>query len=224
MNNLNIKDENMDESQKRLFDIALNLSAVTILIGLLEGIASVYFGYKDETLTLFGFGIDSFIEMISGLGVYVMIKRIISNPTNDRNRFEITALMITGICFYLLIVGLTAGIIINLYQGNQPKTTISGIIISLISIVLMLVLINRKLFVGKKLNCSPIISDANCTRVCVYMSVVVLISSGLFELFGLKYIDNFGALGIIYFSFKEGKETFEKAKGLKSCSCSDEHN
>src|ERR1035437_7868290 len=100
----------MDESQKKLFNTALFLSIATILISLLEGIASVYFGYKDETLTLFGFGIDSFIEMISGFGVYVMIKRIVNNPMNDRSKFEITSLRITGAGFYILIIGLAAGI------------------------------------------------------------------------------------------------------------------
>jgi divalent metal cation (Fe/Co/Zn/Cd) transporter len=224
MKDLIMKEIKMDESQRKLFKTALLLSIATILISLLEGIASVYFGYKDETLTLFGFGIDSFIEMISGLGVYVMIKRIVNNPMNDRSKFEITSLRITGAGFYILIVGLASGIIVNLYNGNQPKTTIAGVIISLISISIMLVLINRKLTVGKKLNSSPIISDANCTKVCVYMSVVVLIASALFELFGLKYIDSIGALGIIYFSFKEGREAFEKAKGLKTCNCNDEHN
>jgi divalent metal cation (Fe/Co/Zn/Cd) transporter len=161
--------------------------------------------------------------MISGIGVFVMIVRIVSNPTKNRNKFEIIALKITGTGFYILIVGLATGIIINLYKGNQPKTTTAGVIISLISIVLMLVLINRKLFVGEKLKCSPIVSDANCTKVCVYMSIILLITSALFEFFHLKYIDSLGALGIIYFSYKEGREAFEKAKGLKSCSCDEIH-
>lgn len=221
---MNKEIKTMEESQRKLFNTVLILSIATILISLIEGIASVYFGYKDETLTLFGFGIDSFIEMISGLGVYVMIKRIINNPSISRSKFEIVSLKITGSGFYVLVAGLAAGIVINLYNGNQPKTTIAGVIISLISIAIMLVLINKKLFVGKELKCSPIISDANCTKVCVYMSVVVLIASALFEIFGLKYIDSIGALGIIYFSYKEGREAFEKAKGLKSCSCDENHD
>jgi len=223
MNNLILKEIMIDESQKQLFKNALILSMATILISLLEGIASVYFGYKDETLTLFGFGIDSLIEMVSGLGVYFMIKRIISSPTNERSKYEITSLKITGFGFYILIAGLTVGIIVNLYNGYQPKTTFAGVIISLISIVLMLILIKRKLFVGNKLKCAPIISDANCTRVCVYMSVIVLIASSLYEFFGIKYVDILGALGIIYFSFKEGREAFEKAKGIETCNCDEDH-
>ena len=213
----------MDESLKKSFNTALYLSVATILISMLEGVASVYFGYEDGTITLFGFGIDSLIEVVSALGVYVMIKRIINNPKEEKSRFEITALKITGFGFYILAAGLAAGIIVNIYFGIQPRTTLPGVIISMISIALMIVLIKRKLFVGKKLECSPIISDANCTKVCVYMSLVVLIASSLYEISGIKYIDSLGAIGIIYFSFKEGREAFGKAKGLKTCSCELDH-
>jgi divalent metal cation (Fe/Co/Zn/Cd) transporter len=211
----------MDESLKKSFNTALYLSIATIVISLLEGVVSVYFGYRDETITLFGFGIDSLIEVVSAFGVYVMIKRIINNPLEEKSKFEITALKITGFGFYILAIGLAAGTIMNLYYGIQPGTTMPGVVISLISIALMIVLIKRKLFIGKKLECSPIISDANCTRVCVYMSLVVLIASALYEISGIKYIDSLGAIGIIYFSLKEGKEAFEKAKGLKTCNCDD---
>src|ERR1035437_1085155 len=213
----------MDESLKKSFNTALYLSVATILISMLEGVASVYFGYEDGTITLFGFGIDSLIEVVSALGVYVMIKRIINNPKEEKSRFEITALKITGFGFYILAAGLAAGIIVNIYFGIQPRTTLPGVIISMISIALMIVLIKRKLFVGKKLECSPIISDANWTKVCVYMSLVVLIASSLYEISGIKYIDSLGAIGIIYFSFKEGREAFGKAKGLKTCSCELDH-
>jgi divalent metal cation (Fe/Co/Zn/Cd) transporter len=207
----------MDESLKKSFNTALYLSITTILINVLEGAASVYYGYEDGTITLFGFGIDSLIEVVSALGVYVMIKRIINNPMEEKSRFEITALKITGFGFYILTAGLAVGIFVNIYYGIQPRTTIPGVIISIISIALMIVLIKGKLLIGKKLECSPIISDANCTKVCVYMSLVVLIASSLYEISGIKYIDSLGAIGIIYFSFKEGREAFEKAKGLKTC-------
>ena len=54
---------------KRLYRIAFALAVITVLSSIVEGIASTYFGYEDESLTLLGFGADSFIEMISGLGI-----------------------------------------------------------------------------------------------------------------------------------------------------------
>ena len=175
-------------------------------------------GYADETLSLFGFGADSFIEVMSGIGIAVMILRIKSNPGSPKGSFEKTALKITGTAFYLLSAGLLAGIIINLISRHKPETTIWGVVISLVSVAVMVWLMNAKKRIGKKLNSEPIIADANCTKVCVYMSLVLLASSLVYELTGFAYADSIGAAGLIYFSVSEGKEAFEKARG-KECGC-----
>ena len=208
----------MEEKERKFYKRAFWLSLFTIFYNIIEGVVSMALGYADETLSLFGFGADSFIEVLSGIGIAIMITRIRQNPDSPKSRFEITALKITGTAFYLLSAGLLAGIILNIIYKHKPETTIWGIVISLISIAVMIWLMNAKKSIGKKLHSEPIISDANCTRVCVYMSVVLLISSLVYELTGFAYADAIGAAGLIYFSLSEGREAFEKAKG-KSCSC-----
>jgi divalent metal cation (Fe/Co/Zn/Cd) transporter len=190
----------------------------TVFYNVVEGSISMIFGYTDETLTLFGFGADSFIEVLSGIGIAVMILRIRRNPDSPKNEFEIKALKITGTAFYLLSAGLLAGIVINILNNHKPDTTFWGIVISLISILVMVWLMSAKKNVGKKLKSDPIISDSNCTKICVYMSLVLLVSSLIYELTGFAYADMFGAAGLIYFSLKEGREAFDKAKG-KRCDC-----
>ena len=208
----------MIDLEQKLYDRAYLLSLFTIFYNVIEGVVSMLLGYEDETLTLFGFGVDSFIEVLSGIGIAMMIRRIRQNPDSPKSEFEIRALKITGSAFYLLSAGLLAGIIVNLVNQHKPEATIWGIVISLISIAVMIWLMNVKKSTGKKLNSDPIIADANCTKVCVYMSVVLLISSLIYELTGFAYADAIGAAGLIWFSVSEGKEAFEKAKG-KSCSC-----
>ena len=175
-------------------------------------------GYTDETLTLFGFGVDSFIEVMSGIGIAVMIMRIRQNPKSSKSEFEIKALKITGTAFYLLAVGLLVGIVVNVVNHQKPETTFWGVVISLVSIAVMVWLMNTKKKIGKQLNSEPILSDANCTKVCVYMSVVLLVSSLIYQFTGFIYADVIGAAGLIYFSVAEGKEAFDKAKG-KECGC-----
>ncbi|MBU4037619.1 MAG: hypothetical protein KKA35_14430, partial [Proteobacteria bacterium] len=92
-------------------------------------------------------------------------------------------------------------------------------IISVISIISMLFLMRAKLDVGRKLDSNAIISDANCTKTCLYLSIILLISSLLFEIFKIGYFDSIGAIGLAYYSFKEGKEAIGKSKG-NGCSCS----
>jgi divalent metal cation (Fe/Co/Zn/Cd) transporter len=79
-------------------------------------------------------------------------------------------------------------------------------------------LFRAKTNVGKKLNSAPIIADANCTKVCIYMSVVLLVSSLVYELTGFRYADLLGSAGLIWFSISEGREAIEKSRG-KECGC-----
>jgi len=178
----------------------------------------MYLGYKDETLALFGFGFDSFIEVMSGIGIAVMILRIKLNPTSNISEFEKTALKITGTAFYLLSLGLLAGVTLNIINSHKPETTFGGVIVSVVSIIVMTWLTQAKKKIGVKLNSEPIIADANCTKVCIYMSIVLLVSSLTYELTSFAYADAIGTIGLIYFSILEGKESFEKAKG-KVCNC-----
>src|SRR3989304_100991 len=94
---------------------ALWLALFTIFYNLLEGVISIFFGVSDESLTLFGFGADSFIEVMSGIGILAMVLRIRQHPDTPRSQFERTALRITGTSFYLLVVGLAASAIYNLF-------------------------------------------------------------------------------------------------------------
>jgi len=202
----------------KLYNRALVLAKITVYYNIIEGLVSVVFAIEDETLSLFGFGVDSFVEVVSGIGIWHMIKRINNMTSNDPDPFEKTALKITGSAFYILTAGLllTAGV--NLYTGHQPETTLWGIVISLISIFTMWALIHFKMKVGKQLSSDAIIADANCTKTCLYLSFILLFASLGYELTGIGGLDSIGAIAISFFAFREGKEAFEKAEG-KGCSC-----
>ena len=124
-------------STNRYWTYALWLALFTIFYNLAEGLISIYFGFSDEALTLLGFGVDSFIEVMSGLGILAMVIRIRQNPETSRSQFEKTALRITGTSFYLLVAGLTASAIYNIATNHRPETTLPGLIISIISIAMM---------------------------------------------------------------------------------------
>ncbi len=190
------------------------LSVFTVTYNIIEGMVSVWFGAQDETLTLFGFGIDSFIEVLSGLGIFVMVLRIRKNPLSPHTPFERQALQVTGVAFYLLAAGLGITAVYNLITSHKPTATLPGVIIALISIAIMGLLVAAKRRVGRKLDSAPILADANCTLVCIYMSIVLLAASLIYELTGFGIIDSLGAVGLIYFSIHEGRESFEKAAGL----------
>jgi divalent metal cation (Fe/Co/Zn/Cd) transporter len=210
------------EYASKYWQYALWLALFTIFYNFAEGLISIYFGAQDETLTLFGFGIDSFIEVMSGIGILAMVIRIRQSTNAPRSQFERSALRITGTSFYILAAGLGVTAIYNLLTVHKPTTTVPGLVISLISIAVMWALVLGKRRVGRTLDSSPILADANCTMVCIYMSVVLLASSLIYQVTGFGLIDSLGALGLIYFSVNEGKEAFEKAAGIDDDCCGEE--
>jgi divalent metal cation (Fe/Co/Zn/Cd) transporter len=208
----------LNKEKALLYKWANVLALITIFYNIMEGLVSVYFGVEDETLALFGFGLDSFVEVISGIGIWHMINRIRKNVGINSDNFERQALKITGTAFYILSVGIIVTALINMYQDHNPDTTFWGIVISLVSVFTMGSLIYYKIKIGTRLGSQAIIADANCTKACLYLSIVLLASSAGYELTGMGGIDSIGAVLIAGFSFREGRESFQKAKGI-ACRC-----
>lgn len=80
----------------------------------------------------------------------------------------------------------------NLSTQHKPETTLAGLIIALISISLMWLLIHYKTQAGVALGSEAILADAKCARVCMYMSGLLLLSSLIYSLSGIWFVDSLG--------------------------------
>jgi divalent metal cation (Fe/Co/Zn/Cd) transporter len=210
----------IEQKNSRLYSTASALALITIAYNVVEGAVSVFFGLEDGSMALFGFGVDSFVEVISGIGIWHMVRRIRNNGSEDPDRFEQTALRITGTGFYILTIGLAITAAFDLYRGHRPDTTFWGIVISIISIAAMWLLIRFKVKVGNQLNSEAILSDAACTRACLQLSVVLLVASIGYELTHIGGIDSLGTFVIAGLCFREGREALGKAKAKSfACAC-----
>jgi divalent metal cation (Fe/Co/Zn/Cd) transporter len=208
------------QKNDKLYAVASALAIITIVYNIVEGAVSVLLGLEGGSMSLFGFGVDSFVEVLSGIGIWHMVRRIRNNGAEDLDRFEQSALRITGAGFYALTAGLAFTAAFDLYRGHTPETTFWGIVISLVSIATMQLLIRYKVKVGKQLNSDAILSDAACTRACLRLSVVLLIASAGYEITRIGGIDSIGTLAIAWLCRGEGKEAFEKANAKRlACAC-----
>lgn len=206
----------MDSKTDQLYKKAFILSVFTITYTLVTGAAATWLGYRDKTLALFGFGLASFVEIISGIGIAHMILRFKKNNYISDDRFEIMALKIKGTVFYLLAAGLSVTIYLNVTSRYVPESTFRGIVISSISILTMSLLISAKEKTGKELNSKPILADIKCTKAYLMMSVILLATSAIYELSNMPFVDFIGAAWIVFYSYREGKESFAKA-GAEDC-------
>lgn len=199
---------------------ALILGLITVGYNILEGLVSVFFGTSDDALALAGFGLDSFVEVVSGAGVVHLVWRLRRDPAARPGRFERQALRITGFSFFLLTAGLLAGTGINLCGGSRPETTVPGAIIATVSLLTMWALYLGKARAGRALDSAPLMADAACTVTCLYLSIILLVSSLLYHFFQIPFLDEAGALGIAWFAFREGREAFAKARSNDlTCGC-----
>src|SRR5512134_1136784 len=109
----------------KYWSYALWLAFFTVSYNLAEGLISIFFGITDEALTLFGFGVDSFIEVMSGVGILAMVLRIRQNPDTPRSRLEQTAMRLTWRSFYLLASVLAVTTIYIIFTSYTTETTLS---------------------------------------------------------------------------------------------------
>lgn len=186
------------------------LSIFTIVYNVIEGIVSIYFGINEASSSLVAFGADSFVEMFSAIVV-------LWNFQKEARNESMSLKLIAGL-FFILGALTVVGSGLQFYQHGHPETTIPGVIISLISLSFMYYLYTAKLKVGRALNSKTVLQDAACSLACIQLSGVLLAGSALYALFPtLWWVDATAALGIAYYIFKEGRETWLASEGEDHC-------
>lgn len=184
---------------------ALGLAVFTIVYNLVEGLVSMGFGWTDESMALFGFGADSFIEVGSAVLVLWRLQvegRGCQTTITSRERQAAQGI---GILFLLLAVGASTGAGFQLWSHAHPSTTVPGIVISLLSLGFMVFLWRAKKRAAQTLNSRTLEGDAACSLACIQLSVVLLGGSLLFWLVPeLWWVDAVAALVLSGFIAREG--------------------
>ena len=205
------KNINTTEREDSLRD-ALNLSYFTVAYNFLEGIISIVAGSLSGSIALVGFGLDSFIESLSG---GVMIWRFYAArqfTDREHERREKVAIKLVAYSFFVFGAYVLYQSVKKLYYADAPDPSILGIIIAVVSIIVMPVLYHLKNKVGRSLASNSLLADSKQTLACVYLSGALLLGLLLNYLFGLWWADPLVGLFIVIFLFKEGYEalTYEE--------------
>lgn len=197
----------MENARKRqLHRRALVLSYITVGYNILEGIISIIAGAFAGSIALVGFGLDSFIESLSGGVMIWRFTQGTKKSKDEEERIEKKATRLVSYTFFILGAYILYESIQKLVASEIPEPSLLGIIIAVVSLVLMPILFYMKLKTAKALDSSSLIADAKETLACMFLSLALLLGLGLNYLADIWQADPIVGILIVIFLFREGYE------------------
>jgi len=193
-----------DKKSEALHKKALSLSYFTVAYNLVEGVVSLIFGYLAGSIALVGFGLDSFVESLSG---FVMIWRFRKHgkiSKEEEERIELKATRLVAYTFFALSSYVVYEAVTKLHFQEIPSPSLPGIIIASVSMVVMPVLFYKKYKLGKLIGSRSLVADSKETLACMVLSIALLVGLGMNYYYGLWRADPIVGLIVAGYLMKEG--------------------
>lgn len=200
-----------DESRRlRLVRTAQILAWSSLVWMTVEGVVGLWAGFAAASIALIGFGLSSVVE---GLASVIVIWRFWGTRalSDDAER---SAQKAVAISFWLLAPYIGFEAINKLVHGSAPETSIVGIVLTAIALVLMPLFGVAKRRVGRRLNSNATVGEGKQNLLCAYLSLAVLGGLAANAFLGWWWADPGAALFIAAIAVKEG---FESWRGEDCC-------
>lgn len=192
-----------------------NLELLSIGWNSLEAIIAVAAGLIAGSIALVGFGLDSVIEVSSG--VALLWRLSLDADANRRERIEATTLKIVGLTFFALAAYVAYEAVAALWTRRAPESSYVGVGLAALSLVVMPILARAKRRVAAQLNSRALVADSRQTDICAYLSAILLGGLLLNAYLGWWWADPIAALIMIPIIVKEGREAFRGETCCDSC-------
>lgn len=183
--------------QRHLGRRAQWLAAASVTYNLVEGIIAVLAGLAAGSVALVGFGLDSVVEVSSGL---IILWQFRSLP-ESRERQAQNALAVS---FFALAVYVTVESGRALIAHSKPEASTVGIVLAAVSLCLMPFLSRAQRRTGKALGSAAVAADGMQTLLCSYLSAVLLVGLLLNATFGWSWADPLAGFVIAAVAAREG--------------------
>ena len=202
--------------QDEMYSQALRLEYFTVGYNILEALASILFGTAAGSIALIGFGLDSIVESLSGL---ILIWRLRQhNPENVRNeaKIESKAIRFVSLTFFLLALFVLYESLQKLILAEVPQSSLPGIVIASLSMIIMPVLWYKKRELGRTIGSRALIADSVETLACAFLSLPLLLGLLANYLFGFWQADPITGLIIVVFLIREGLEWWREREAKEN--------
>lgn len=174
------------------------LALASVAYNALEAVVAVAAGLVAGSVALVGFGLDSVVEVSSGL---IVLWQFSHRLPEQRER---QALRMMAIAFFALAALVGVESVRGLIQGRDPQTSVVGIGLALASLVVMPVLSWAQRRTGRALGSNAVVADGTQTLLCTYLSAVLLVGLLLDATLGWSWADPVAGLVIAGIALREG--------------------
>jgi cation diffusion facilitator family transporter len=194
--------------REQLHRRGVRLEWFTVAWNVVEGVVAIGAGLLTGSVSLIGFGADSFIEVISAVALLWRLRKAGPNASAEERR----ALYLVAATFFLLAAYIAYEAAGALLSGEGPEDSTVGLVLSVVSLLVMPALAYGKQRTGREMGSEALKADAVETWVCFYLSLALLAGVGLNAAFGWWWADPVGALAMLPVIVWQGWETLGEAR------------
>src|SRR4051812_809789 len=144
------------------------LAAASVSYNVIEAVVAIGAGLVAGSVALVGFGLDSIVEVSSGLIILWQFRHPIPQQR------ERQALQMMALAFFALAVYVAVESVRSLVGGHVPEHSTVGIVLAAVSLVVMPLLSWAQRRTGQRLSSASVVADSTQTLLCTYLSAVLL--------------------------------------------------
>ena len=177
------------------------LEYVTLLWNVIGSVIVIVLAVRAASLSLFGFGIDSVIEIFASVVVIWQLKSI----NKEKEKF---ATKLIGVAFVLLSAYILIQALFALAHRHHPHASPFGMLWLLATALVMFGLAYGKKNVGTVLHNPVLLAEANVTIIDGLLAISVLVGLLLMTCFGWWWADSLASLVIVFYGIREALHVF----------------
>jgi divalent metal cation (Fe/Co/Zn/Cd) transporter len=197
------------DERRRLGRRAQWLAGASVAYNVIEAVVAIASGLVAGSVALVGFGLDSVVEVSSGLIILWQFRHPLPESRERR------ALRLLAFSFFALAAYVGFESIRTLITGADPDTSPVGIGLAIASLIVMPFLSWAQRRTGRALGSNAVVADSTQTLLCTYLSAVLLVGLLLNATLGWSWADPIAGLVIAAVAVREGLESW---RGDACCS------
>jgi len=178
------------------------LAGASVAYNVAEAVVAIASGRAADSTALVGFGLDSTVEVMSGLVILWQF----GHPVPEER--EHLARRLIAVSFFALAAYVMVESVRAVLTREQPDPSVVGIALAALSLVVMPLLSLWQRRTGRELGSGAVVADSTQTLLCTYLSAVLLVGLLANALVGWWWLDPVAALVIAAVAVREGRSNW----------------